>query len=175
MVPPGAVIDEAGKHLPRHCCVLVQKFEREAGGEQRRHDLPERVHELVRARVAQPGVAVSVIAMIVQDQRCALEIGDEEAGAAIRAWRFVAERQCRRMPLSEIQGAAGPEEMRDDLGPSCDIRQPAERAPGDVDDVECPRLADGLGRIVEIGVHKAGARRQPQLLGKLPGGCDGSG
>jgi hypothetical protein len=121
MVPTGAILDEAGKHLPRHCRMFVQKFEREAGGEQRRHNLPERMHELVRARIAKPRVRVNVIAMIIQDHCLALEIGNEEAGAAIRARRFVVEHQSGRMPLSEIQSAAGLEEMHDDFGPSCNI------------------------------------------------------
>src|SRR5215472_729923 len=76
------------------------------------------------------------------------------------------------MRLGDVQKAARPQEMRDDLGPSVDVGQPANRAPADEHDIEAGRLRDRRWRVVEIGEGEISPVGQTQLTGQSPGSGD---
>src|SRR5262245_33515867 len=67
------------------------------------------------------------------------------------------------MRLGEVQKAARPQEIGDDLGPSVDVGQPANRAPADEYDIEAGRLRDRRRRVVKIGEDEInpGGQTQP--------------
>jgi len=76
------------------------------------------------------------------------------------------------MRLGDVQKAARPQEMGDDLGPSVDVGQPANRAPADEHDIEAGRLRDRRRRVVEIGEDEISSVGQTQLTGQSPGSGD---
>ena len=66
------------------------------------------------------------------------------------------------MAFGQVEGAAGLEEESDDLRPAADIRQPVDRTPGDVDEVERRRLVDRRGSIVQVGLDEPRSPGQPE-------------
>ena len=55
-------LDQELEHPPRHRVVLVQPAEREAGVDQRGHDLADRMEPFVGSGIAQPGRGVRIVA-----------------------------------------------------------------------------------------------------------------
>ena len=69
------------------------------------------------------------------------------------------------MALADEQASAGPQEVGDDLTPTVDVGQPAERADARVDEVEAT-APERLGRLVELGDDEL--RVDPGSLGQKP-------
>src|SRR5215468_10807843 len=59
------------------------------------------------------------------------------------------------MAVSQVKRAAGAQHFGNDLAPATDVRQPADRAPGDVGHVEGSGIGDRRNRVVKIGLDKS--------------------
>src|SRR5882724_6896432 len=78
------------------------------------------------------------------------------------------------MSLREINRTARLDEMSSDLRPALDVRQPVNRSPSDVDQIEGLRFGNGGRRVIQIGTHEAGALSQAKLLSTAPSRIDGA-
>ena len=67
-----------------------------------------------------------------------------------------------------VKAPAGLEQRAQGRGPALQVRQPARDPPRGVDDVKALRFQH-RSRVIDVGVHKAGAVRQPGALGELAG------
>ncbi len=138
--------------VPRHGVVLLERRQLQARREHRRDDLADAVIPLVRDVLREHLVGLDVGAVLVPDHRLGLlevRVLDGEDAIGPR----VAERPEHGMALADEEPPARPQETRDDLGPACDVGQPAERADAREDEVEA-LAAERLGRAVEIGVDE---------------------
>ena len=124
------------------------------------------------------GVGIGVRADVVEgERRSVLPVRvDEPQLAGLDA--LVLERVRHRVDLGDVEAAAGPDEVGDDLGPAPDVGHPAEHAARGVDEVEVARegvrqrrtgptgrsvavgeadLGGGPGREVDRGLAEVGA------------------
>jgi hypothetical protein len=76
------------------------------------------------------------------------------------------------MRVGEIEESAGLEEMRDHIRPAHHVRQPAQAAPGDEDDVEQSTAFEHAWRVVDVCLHEVRPPRELQLVGKAAGRLD---
>ena len=127
-------------------------------------------------------VGDGVVAVLVEALRHAvLEVGVADAQRVRRG--VVGEQEGVGVELGDVEGAAGLQEVVDDLGPALEVAEPDERAPGGEDDVE------GAGQLVrqarDVALHEGGApgeadlggeraRRPDALAGEVDAGDDGA-
>jgi hypothetical protein len=87
-------------------------------------------------------------ALLLEDRLLPLEIGEVDHQQA--APPLIVERPQHRMALADEQASARPQELRHDLPPAADRRQPAERSDAGVDEgeplaPENPRMSPSRG------------------------------
>jgi hypothetical protein len=71
-----------------------------------------------------------------------------------------------RMCLREIEHATRLEEMGDNARPLCDVGQPADRAPGDEDEIERGRFGNCITGSIDVRQYKAGVDGKAKLVGE---------
>jgi len=145
--------------------VFVQEIQGEAGAAQGADDARQRVDPLVgpagreRDRVAAVGLG------LVEDERA---LGRRVDRVFVdEAAILLFEDQHVRMRIGEIEMPARHQQRCDGLRPAHQVRQPADRAPGHIGDVEI--AGDGAAGVINIGADEFGGEpgpcgQQPRLL-----------
>ena len=125
--------------------------------------ISDAVEPLERHRVLGLGGGVGVVAGLVEPLRHAvLEVRVAEAQGVRRG--VVGEQEGVRVELGEVEGAAGGEEVVDDLRPALEVAEPDERPPGREHDVEA--ALQHVGQVLDVAAHEGGARGEAGLAGQ---------